>query len=82
VPLQIVIAIEALRTLIAFERPIVRYWLLMLMLLVVVHVLGVCRIATVELRHHPMLYIANHRHLVSRTVNVGHDGALHRREGI
>ena len=65
VPLQIVISIKALRALV---------------LLVVVHVLRICSVSAIELWHYPMLHIANHGHLTSGTVDVRHDGTLHRRK--
>ena len=81
VPLQIVIPVEALRTLIAFEGPVIRYRLMMLLLWVaVVHVLSICSVPTVELWHHPLLHVADHRHLVARTMYIRHDSTLHSRK--
>lgn len=81
VSLQIVIPIEALRALIAFEGPIIGYRLMMLLLLiVVVHVLGIRSVPTVELWHHALLHVADHRHLVARIMYIRHDGTLHGRK--
>ena len=79
-PFQIVISIEALRTLVTFEGPIIRN--LLLVLLIIVHVLSICSISAVELRHHPMLHITNYWHLTSRTVYVCHNRTLHRRQWV
>ncbi len=81
VSLQIVISVETLRALIAFEGPIIGKWqLLMLMLLVAVHILRVCSVSAVELWHHSMLHVADHGQLTPRTVHVRHDGTLHGRQ--
>ncbi len=80
VPLQIVISIKALRALVTFEGSIVGNRLRVLVLLVVVHVLRICSVSAIELWHYPMLHIANHGHLTSGTVDVRHDGTLHRRK--
>lgn len=79
--LQVMISVETLGTLVAFEGPIIGHWLLLMLLLwlllVAVDVLGVCNISAVELWHHAMLHIANHGHLASGTMHVRHNGALH-----
>ena len=85
VSLQIVISVKALRALIAFERSIIRYRLMMLLLLlliVVVQVLGIRSVPTVELWHHSLLHVADHRHLVARTMDIRHNGTLHSRKGV
>jgi hypothetical protein len=79
--LQIMISIETLRALVAFEGPIVGCWLMMLQqLIVIVHVLGISSISAVELWHQSMLHRANHRHLASWTMHVRHDCTLHGRQ--
>lgn len=83
VSLQIVIPVEALRALIAFEGPVIRYRLMMLLLWVaVVYVLGSGSVTTVELWHHPLLHVADHRHWVTGTMYIRHDSALHGRKRV
>lgn len=79
VSLQIMISIEALRTLITFERPIMRWCLLRrIRPLLAVHTLRIGGVATVEPHgQHTSLHVAHHGHLCPRTVNVGHDRTRH-----
>ena len=68
-PLQVVISIEALRTLITPEWPVVCWTLL---LRVTVHLLHVCNVATVHAAgHHTVWQSTNHLKLTTRIVNVG-----------
>ena len=70
VSLQIVVTVEALRTLIALERPIVlRVWLSLRV--VAVHVLHVRCVSTVVCWHHRGRHTAYQSELAVRVSNVG-----------
>lgn len=71
-PLQIMIAIEALRALVALERPVV------LRRLLPVHVPA--QLVRWVLQLH--VAAADERHLRAGVVDVGHDGAGHGRHGV
>ena len=70
--LQVMVSVEALRALVAFERPIMRWWLLRrICSLLAIHALWVCGIATVEAHwQHVCLHVAHHSHLAPGTVHV------------
>ena len=68
VTLQVVVPVEALRALIAFERPVVRCWLLLVR--VSEEVRHVRCVSAIEALHHARVHATNHRHLAVRVVNV------------
>lgn len=83
VTLEIVIAIEALGTLIALEWPVggrgrhaMVWWVSAIKVLCTGHV------TAVEPRQKPWLHATHHRHRVIGAVNVRHDGTIHRRQGV
>lgn len=85
VPLQVVVAVEALRTLVALERPVVRRtrasvhrmrWVS------AVHLLHAGHVSTVEAWEYPRLQRPHYRHLPTRAVDVGHHRPCHRRQRI
>jgi hypothetical protein len=72
VPLQIMVAVEALRTLITLKRTIMRGLLLRgICPWLAVHSLWICGITTVE-RHgqHIGLHVTQHRHLGARAMHI------------
>lgn len=76
VSLQIMIPVETLRTLVALERAFVmRGWLR------TIHLLQLRTVPAVEPCHHTtgkaVGESANHGHLATRAVHVGHDGTGH-----
>lgn len=75
VPLQVVVPIETLRTLIASERSVV---LRVLWLRMAVHVLHVRCMTTVEAWHHAVRYTADQGKLATGIVNVRENGPRHR----
>lgn len=72
VSLQVVVPVEALRTLIALEWSIVCAWLLVGR--VAHEVRHCCCMATVEARHHARVYTTNKRKLTIRVLDVREDG--------
>ena len=65
---QVVVSVEALRTLIALERPVV----VVRLLRIPIHLLHVCGMATIESWHHTAWEASNECQLTSWTVYVGH----------
>lgn len=77
VPLEIVVAVEALRALIAFERSVVlRVWLSLGM--VSIHMLHMRCVATVVCRHHRRRHATNQSKLAVRVADVGQDRSWQR----
>lgn len=85
-PLQIVIAVEALRALVAFKRAIVVRSRLSMGRMVrwvpPVQMLHAGQMAAGETGHKSLLDIAHQRHLPAGIVHVRHDGSVHRGERI
>lgn len=79
--LQVVIPIEALRTLITFEGAVVGRSGLpvsrMMRGMATIHMLHIRQVATVVPREKARLEIAHERHLPARVVDIGHDGPVH-----
>ena len=76
VSLQVMISVEALRTLIAFERTFIMRCLRWC----TIHLLHLGRMATVEPRDYPghaTIWHADHGHLTVRVVHIGHDRTTH-----
>ena len=71
--LQIVIAIEALRTLVAPERAIVLG--ARLLIVVSIHLLHVRRVAAVEARTHAVVHAAHHLHVTIGVVDIGENSS-------
>lgn len=84
VPLQVVIPVEALGTLVALEGPImVRRLLWGACPVLTVHGLRVGSVATVKAYwKHIRLYVAHHRHLCSGTVHIRHNRTGHSWQGV
>lgn len=82
--LQVVIPVEALRALIALERPVVGRPRLVegVWRMPAVHLLHAGHVATVEARENARLHAAQQRHLAVRTVDVRHDRPVHCRQRI
>lgn len=83
VSLEIMIAVEALRTLITLERTIWGWrgktvgWRV-----ASIEVLGICHMTAVESRQKSRLHTPHHSHRTIRAVDVGHHGSVHRRKGV
>ena len=77
--LQVVIAIEALRTLIAPERAVVLW--ARLLVVVSIHLLHVRRVAAVEAGAHAMVHAAHHLHVAVGVVDVRENGPGERVRG-
>jgi len=74
VSLQIMVAVETLRALIALERPVVLRIRLSLRMPVKLHVR---RVATIETWHHPTRHTANECHLTVWVADVAKNWAWH-----
>lgn len=82
--LQVMVTIEALGALVALERPI-GCWARHTMVgrrMGPVEMLRVGNMPTIETRQDTRLHTSHHRHGTIRAVDIGHDGARHRGEGI
>lgn len=86
VPFKIMVAVEALRTLVAFEWSIVRGCRLAVTGVVrrvpSVHVLHTSQMTAGEIRHKPRWHVAHHRHMPTGIVKVCHNRPVHGRERV
>lgn len=77
--LEIVVAVEALRTLVAFEWPVgSRHWYTMVWWVGPIEMLCTSHMTAVEPRQKPCLYATHHRHRAIGAVHVRHNRSVHR----
>lgn len=69
VPLQVVISVEALRTLVAPKRSVILW--ARLLCVVSIHLLHLRGVATVEAWTHTVVHAIHHLHVAARVVDVG-----------
>lgn len=74
VPLKVVVAVEALGALVAFERTIV-VRLLLWRMVCTVHMLEACSMSTVEARHQAMRHATNQLKTATGVVDIRKNGA-------
>jgi hypothetical protein len=74
--LQVVVTIEALRALVAFEWSIVLRRLLRCLRRLAVHLVEVCSVTAVITMHHTVGEATDQHWLSIRVVDVGHDGSM------
>ncbi len=85
VSLQVVVPVEALRTLVALERPVVRRArasVHRMRRVSAIHLLHASHMSAVEAWENPRLQRAHYRHLPTRAVDVGHHRSCHCRQRI
>jgi hypothetical protein len=86
VPLKIMVAVETLRTLIAFEWSIIRGgWLAVagvVRRVSSVHVLHTSQMTAGEIGHKPLGHVAHHRHMTIGIVYICQNWPIHGRERV